>query len=81
MNDGQSLLHSAISGLGIGYLPSVLYSEAMKSGQVVDVMPHLPQEKQGIYLIYPPGRFTQPKVRAFINFLVGAFSGKGPDGW
>jgi DNA-binding transcriptional LysR family regulator len=53
----------------------------MKSGQVVDVMPHLPQEKQGIYLIYPPGRFTQPKVRAFIDFLVGAFSGKGPDVW
>ncbi len=81
VNDGQSLLHAAISGLGIAYLPSFLYSEAMKSGQVVDVMPHLPQEKQGIYLIYPPGRFTQPKVRAFIDFLVGAFSGKGPDVW
>ena len=53
----------------------------MKSGQVIDVMLHLPQEKQGIYLIYPLGRFTQPKVCAFINFLVGAFSGKGPDGW
>ena len=81
VNDGQSLLHAAISGLGIAYLPSFLYSEAVKSGQVVDVMPHLPQEKQGIYLIYPPGRFTQPKVRAFIDFLVGAFSGKGPDVW
>ena len=58
MNDGQSLLYAPISGLGIAYLPSFLYSEAMKSGQIVDVMPHLPQEKQGIYLIYPKGRFT-----------------------
>jgi DNA-binding transcriptional LysR family regulator len=36
---------------------------------------------QGIYAVYPPGRFTQPKVRAFIDFLVHAFADKGPDAW
>ena len=39
-------------------------------------MPSLPNEVQGIYAVYPPGRFTQPKVPAFIDFLVHAFAEK-----
>jgi DNA-binding transcriptional LysR family regulator len=38
-------------------------------------------ETQGIYAVYPPGRFTQPKVRAFIDFLAHAFADKGPNDW
>ncbi len=81
VNDGQSLLNAAISGLGIAYLPSFLYADAMAKGLVEDVIPDLPVETQGIYAVYPPGRFTQPKVRAFIDFLVNAFADKGPTEW
>jgi DNA-binding transcriptional LysR family regulator len=81
VNDGQSLLNAAISGLGIAYLPSFLYADALKAGQVVEAMPDLPVEQLGIYAVYPPGRFTQPKVRAFIDFLVREFADKGPDVW
>ena len=81
VNDGQSLLNAAISGLGIAYLPSFLYAEALASGLVEEAIPELPIETQGIYAVYPPGRFTQPKVRAFIDFLVQAFADKGPDAW
>lgn len=70
VNDGQSLLNAAVSGLGIAYLPSFLFSRAMKRGEVVDVMPDLPLVQQNVNAIYPPGQFTQPKVRAFIDFLV-----------
>jgi len=69
VNDGQSLLNAAISGLGIAYLPSFLYREAMEAGLVEDAMPELPVETIAVYAVYPPGRFTQPKVRAFIDFL------------
>jgi DNA-binding transcriptional LysR family regulator len=81
VNDGQSLLNAAIAGLGIAYLPSFLYSEAMRDGLIVDAVPELPKEVQGIYAVYPPGRFTQPKVRAFIDFLASQFAGKGPEDW
>ncbi|GAB4298014.1 MAG: LysR family transcriptional regulator [Roseovarius sp.] len=81
VNDGQSLLNAAISGLGIAYLPSFLYAPAMKKGLVEDVIPDLPYEVLGIYAVYPPGRFTQPKVRAFIDFLVEEFADKGPHDW
>ncbi len=81
VNDGQSLLNAAIAGLGIAYLPSFLYADALEQGLVEDAIPELPQDVQGIYAVYPPGRFTQPKVRAFIDFLVSAFADKGPDSW
>lgn len=81
VNDGQSLLNAAISGLGIAYLPSFLYAEPLREGLVEEAIPDLPVERQGIYAVYPPGRFTQPKVRAFIDFLVKAFADKGPDMW
>ena len=53
----------------------------MAKGLVEEAIPGLPVEVQGIYAVYPPGRFTQPKVRAFIDFLVDAFADKGPDNW
>lgn len=81
VNDGQSLLNAAIGGLGIAYLPSFLYAEPMRQGLLEDVIPELPMEVQGIYAIYPPGRYTQPKVRAFIDFLVDQFKDKGSDDW
>jgi len=81
VNDGQSLLNAAVKGLGIAYLPSFLYHEAMAQGLVADVIPDLPPTTLGIYAVYPPGRFTQPKVRAFIDFLVERFADKGPDIW
>ena len=81
VNDGQSLLNAAINGLGNAYLPSFLYHTAMETGLVCDVMPDLPKERQGIFVVYPPGKFTQPKVRAFIDFLAETFAQKGPDHW
>ncbi len=74
VNDGQSLLNAVISGLGIAYLPSFLFSQAMGRGEVVDVIPDLPVEMQSVNAFYPQGQFTQPKVRAFIDFLVSNLS-------
>ena len=81
VNDGQSLLNACVGGLGIAYLPSFLYGDALSKGLVEEAIPDLPVDIQGIYAVYPPGRFTQPKVRAFIDFLVHAFADKGPDAW
>ncbi len=81
INDGQSLLQAAVSGLGIAYLPSFLYSEAMRAGQLVDVMPSLQSEPVSLHAVYPSGRFTQPKVRAFVDFLVQEFMDRDLRNW
>lgn len=77
VNDGQSLLNAAIAGLGIAYLPRFLYREAMNAGQIEEAIPDLPVERLGICAVYPPGRFTQPKVRCFIDYLTERFARKG----
>ncbi|MCK0168670.1 LysR family transcriptional regulator [Jannaschia sp. S6380] len=81
VNDGQSLLNAACNGLGIAFLPDFLYAEAMKDGRLVPAIDGMAPETQGIYAVYPPGRYTQPKVRAFIDFLVESFRDRGPGGW
>ncbi|PWJ22166.1 LysR family transcriptional regulator [Jannaschia seohaensis] len=81
VNDGQSLLTAACNGLGIAFLPDFLYADAMKEGKLVPAIEGMAPEVQGIYAVYPPGRYTQPKVRAFIDFLVESFRDKGPDNW
>ena len=81
VNDGQTLLNAALAGAGLAYLPSYLCSDALQSGALVDAMPDLPDQVQGIYAVFPPGRFLQPKVRALIDFLAHAFSDKGPNDW
>ena len=81
VNDGQSLLTAAINGLGIAFLPAFLYGDAVRSGQLVPAIRTLAPEVQGIYAVYPPGRYTQPKVRAFIDYLVDAFRDRGAGDW
>ena len=79
INDGRSLLNAAISGVGIACLPSFLTADAMAEGRVEDVLPDLPVETLCIHAVYPPGRFIQPKVRAFIDFLADRFGGADPE--
>ncbi|WP_116133029.1 LysR family transcriptional regulator [Tropicimonas sp. IMCC34043] len=81
VNDGQSLLNAAIAGLGIAYLPSFLYSDALRAGQVEEVIPSLPVEPLGIFAVYPPDGMRQPKLRAFIEFLVETFADKRIGAW
>ena len=81
VNDGQSLLTAAINGLGIAFLPAFLYGDAVRSGRLVPAIAGLAPEAHGIYAVYPPGRYTQPKVRAFIDYLVESFRDRRAEDW
>lgn len=74
VNDGQSLLNAAISGLGIAWLPAFLYEDALQKGLVEEAIPALPVEPLGIHAIHPPGQALDPKRRAFIDFLTEALA-------
>ena len=81
VNDGQSLLNAACNGLGIAFLPAFLYGPALREGKLVPAIEGLEPEVQGIHAVYPPGRYTQPKVRAFIDFLVERFKDHDAEAW
>ncbi len=81
VNNGAALMKAAEAGLGISQVPSFMLHDALAAGRLVEVLPDLPNTPLGIHAVYPEGRFPQPKLRAFIDFLADHFRGMGPDNW
>ena len=81
VNNGEALMRAAEAGLGIAQVPSFMLGDALASGPPRRVLPDRPPDVLGIYAVYPQGRFPQPKLRAFIDFLADHFKGMGPDAW
>ncbi len=80
-NNGNALGWAAEAGLGIALAPSFMLGEALASGRLVEVLPDRQPDVLGIYALYPPGRYPQPKLRAFVDFMAEHFRGTGPDDW
>ena len=80
-NNGEALLQAAARGLGIAYAPSFMGCEALKSGGLVQLLPELPARDIGVHIVYPEGRYLQPKLRVLIDFLAEHFKGRGPIDW
>jgi DNA-binding transcriptional LysR family regulator len=80
-NDGQSLLQAAEAGLGIAFLPCFLYHKALARGTIIPALSDLPVQSQDIYAMYPHGQYTQPKLRAFLDYLADHFKNKGMGEW
>ena len=80
-NNGDVLLQACLDGLGISLTPSFFLGDNLRLGKLVQLLPDHPQPPLGIHLVYPSGLYTQPKTRAFIDFMVNHFKGKGPMDW
>lgn len=80
-NNGEVLLEAAKRGAGIALAPSFLCCAALRAGEVVEVLADNPQPVIGIHLVYVPGRYVQPKIRAFIDHMVRHFAARGPVRW
>ncbi len=80
-NNGDVLALGMIDGLGIGLTPSFIVGEQLKSGALIELLEDHPQPPIAIHVVYPSGLYTQPKTRAFIDFMVDAFKGRGPMDW
>jgi DNA-binding transcriptional LysR family regulator len=80
-NNGDSLKQAAEAGLGIAMLPSFIVGDALERGRLVEVLPGRGPDLVGVYAVHPEGRFPQPKLRAFVDFLAETFRGRGPDAW
>lgn len=81
VNNGEALMTAAEGGVGIAQIPSFMLGEALASGRLVELLADRPRDTLGIYAVYPQGRFPQPKLRAFIDFVSERFKGMGPDNW
>jgi DNA-binding transcriptional LysR family regulator len=70
VNDSRSYLAAALSGLGVAPLAHFMATDALASGQLVQVLPDWVCEPIPLYIVYPPNRHLSNKVRVFVDWLV-----------
>ncbi|WP_190324445.1 LysR substrate-binding domain-containing protein [Pseudomonas profundi] len=64
-------LHAmAEAGVGIALLPEVIIADALADGRLVKVLEKQVQDQRNVRLLWPSGRQSLPKVRAFVDFMV-----------
>ena len=59
----------AIEGLGLGYMPDFLASDAIAEGLLEMVSLPLPKDEGQFSVIWPSSRQLSPKIRVFVDFV------------
>ncbi|MGE6649604.1 LysR substrate-binding domain-containing protein [Shewanella colwelliana] len=72
-NNGDVLVGAAIAGGGIVLQPSFIASEAIRRGELIEVLPELAPEPVGLYAVYAHRKLLPNKVRCFIDFIEGYY--------
>jgi len=70
VNDSQSLKAFALAHQGIAQLPSFYVDEAIRSGQLIEILASYVPPPLPVNLLYPSQRFLSPTVRALKDHLV-----------
>lgn len=78
-NDSQWLLQKALSGDGIIFLPKWVCAEEIRAGTLVeldfDEPTHItPDTDFAVYLLYQKHRYTVPKIRVAVDFILQKLS-------
>ena len=70
-DDSNLSLHAVRAAMGIGFLPQWLVDEDLVSGRLERVLPQWNALTVTLYAIYTSRRYLAPKVRSFIDWVVG----------
>ncbi|MFC3909446.1 LysR family transcriptional regulator [Legionella dresdenensis] len=70
LNHVTGMVECAKAGLGIVQLPFYILEESLISGDLVEVLSSYQAVNASVYYFYPKFRYTQPKVRCFIDFFL-----------
>ena len=76
-DDGETLGAAACAGLGLILVPEWLVGVEISAGNLVEVLADYAPDPAStpLHAVYAPGPYVPPKVRAFVDFLAGRFSG------
>lgn len=75
-NSGGALYKAMLSDLGIAALPTWYVGEDIENGKLERILPEYEMSisamtNAGIFALYPAGQYLPPKVRVFIDYLIG----------
>lgn len=69
LNRTEHMLKAALSGMGIAFVPEIMATPYLGSGQLRTILEEWCPPYPGIYLYYPGRRLLPPGLRAFIEIL------------
>lgn len=71
-NSSLVLLKSVLEDQGVAYLPTYLIGDHIQKEEVTPLMLDgtITCETHALYALYFPSKYSNPKVRSFIDFLV-----------
>ncbi|NVK37823.1 MAG: LysR family transcriptional regulator [Gammaproteobacteria bacterium] len=80
-DDGETMAHMCMDGMGIAQLPHFLAKEGLKSGRLVSLYPYFrpPHPDSGVFAIYPKRDYLPAKVKVFLEFLSQSLASWGED--
>ena len=70
----ESYLAAAKLGLGLIQIPRYHAEKGLRTGELVQVLRSFPPTATPVSLLYPHNRQLSPRVRVFIDWLVGEFA-------
>lgn len=73
VNAAESFIATAKEGFGLIQIPRYHAQKELDAGSLVQVLPEFPPTPTPVSLFYPPNRQLSPRVRVFIDWLVGVF--------
>jgi DNA-binding transcriptional LysR family regulator len=79
VNNAEIYVASCLSGMGMIQAPACDLVDYFRSGELVDVMPHLRSPSMPIYAVYPHRRHLSRRVQAFIEWLQGLLTQQKSD--
>ncbi len=74
-NNGSSLVTAAVRGLGIIAQPTFIVGDALRRGELVQILPDYQMDAINIYALYPHRTLASTKLRAFVDFLAARLGG------
>jgi DNA-binding transcriptional LysR family regulator len=70
----ESFLHGVLLGLGLAQMPIFHVAQHLETGQLERVLDDVPLPDGPVSVLYPRSRQLSPRVRVFIDWMVGRFS-------
>lgn len=79
-NNGDVLLQAAVAGFGLTCAPAFIAAEALRSGQVRQVLADYPIADLGIHAVLPTNRLVPHRIRMLMDFLAERLGPEPPWG-
>ncbi|STX29564.1 transcriptional regulator [Legionella beliardensis] len=74
LNDATAMVDCACRGLGIVVLHSYQVADALKTGELIEILTDYQMPAIPVFIFYHPARFMQPKVKVWVEAMTDNIS-------